>query len=1393
MIDKNMGEQVEGEDLTSVEDEKESTPSIPERPIGDKIELVETVEDSDRQLFDKEYKGISRERIYDDERFWNDPKYLSMLNKAVFQSIVSYELYEKRKIKKKDIAIIDIDIPDSTVGLEVALEKFEREDITRTPDIKAVEDHIPLLLTVHDSVVDVFYQCGVKGDKFFGDGARGLCEGGVDQAVATANLLKESLSQYGLDVRVGIDVGDVTIIGCGNEKTKKAFLMGDTVKNAEAIQKHARVGDIAMSLEAQKKKRGQAETDLLEWTKYREILIAPDEIRREIKAREAFLPASRVRELRYQYLSGEELSPSVIEVCTLVIDLPDIEDRPFDEANRIITEIFEIITNSGGEIDKTDGRKIMANFLAGRSDFDGVQAGIRLVEILKGLNVPFNIAAARSNALSVVMGGDRTVIGRVANLAYREVVDSPAGVLTIDEDLMRRVETQIKKGESIGVSEYKGIGRRERFVVSELKGWYELARAERLLFRQDELDELSKECGLVEQSGGRCLAIAGRQGFGKSALVAEFLAMKKREGYSTYFGRAEEYTSKQQFAVWRDLFKRIFNLEEMSTEERTEMILGKFPHLSESLALLDPILGTKFERTTLVKSLETRPKDMREMQAEIVVELLSTLSRNSSNAAVVLLEDMQFFDEDSQSLLIEVLYKIKDSNSLLIVTTRPHDLEGTLNLPPEEFGKLENVGKMEIGSVLPVFDDEKWERVKEDWWTAANLCVPLDRTDFEQDGDFFKRMFRKIYEETEGNFRALQTYLRSWTVYGVQKGYFEAKDKVVDGKLQTVYSLVRDKDGNPMRISDENFKKLGDVSGIETRRFHNLELPKVKNILLSASVIGSSFSIDELLYVSGGLNEEEVIGLLGEAERRGFIRHIGGDMYAFANNEISTAIYRTRSEELDPTLQYQHRLLGQYYHTKNPDDLHKIAFHLRHSDDYLAALEVLDKLVRQSKNSFSWETMLNSVNHSSKIFAKIKGGGGEWRAIPPWSNEQFVQSEPQSKLEKDKLISGEINRLLIASITLRRFRRGDIMEPVDLALDEFKNLENKDRELPTKELITWCRILICKACNYDLLKQIDKADEIFEQLFNITNYKFCLGDDSPDATNSALHKMMSDFLYFYGLHLSKKGQYESAIGELEKALEFSTDPIQEARIRNGIGVENMRIGELERAKQEFKTLISLAGQNRDLKKNLNIYWMNLGEVYERFGEFELAMDCFDKSIEAADKVQNVTSRLGTRANQGFVRKFQGRFKDALHIYQEVIQQAGRRGIGELTSLCKSESVFCYFEIGDYTEARRAINKLQGTEFQGRGLTLTAIEKLLLGENDTDLLEDIFLRGSKKMLQAKIDQLHIAFDNYYFGKKLLHLGHRDLGKQHLLQAREYYQRKQVPMLISEIEALLEELV
>ena len=131
-------------------------------------------------------------------------------------------------------------------------------------------------------------------------------------------------------------------------------------------------------------------------------------------------------------------------------------------------------------------------------------------------------------------------------------------VLIVDEDLMEKVKPEVKTSKSIGKSDYRGIGNRERFEIQELKGWYELAKPKELLFREQETESLNRDFELVKQTGGRCMVIAGRPGFGKSALAAEYLDNKKREGFSTFFGRAEEYTHSQSFSVWRNLFDNVF-------------------------------------------------------------------------------------------------------------------------------------------------------------------------------------------------------------------------------------------------------------------------------------------------------------------------------------------------------------------------------------------------------------------------------------------------------------------------------------------------------------------------------------------------------------------------------------------------------------------------------------------------------------------------------------------------------------------------------------------------------------------------------------------------------------------------------------------------------------------
>ena len=83
---------------------------------------------------------------------------------------------------------------------------------------------------------------------------------------------------------------------------------------------------------------------------------------------------------------------------------------------------------------------------------------------------------------------------------------------------------------------------------------------------------------------GRVVGIAAEAGMGKSRLVAEFVRNVRRRGHTVAFGECQAYGTKTPYFVWREIWRRLFGLEDDDPGER------QIAALERRLAAIDPAL-----------------------------------------------------------------------------------------------------------------------------------------------------------------------------------------------------------------------------------------------------------------------------------------------------------------------------------------------------------------------------------------------------------------------------------------------------------------------------------------------------------------------------------------------------------------------------------------------------------------------------------------------------------------------------------------------------------------------------------------------------------------------------------------------------------------------------------
>ena len=154
---------------------------------------------------------------------------------------------------------------------------------------------------------------------------------------------------------------------------------------------------------------------------------------------------------------------------------------------------------------------------------------------------------------------------------------------------------------------------------------------------------------------------------GKSRLVAEFVRDVRRAGQTVAFGECQAYGTKTPYFVWREIWRRLFGLnDDDSTERQIAALRRQLAAIDRGLEprtpLLAEVVGLSIPDSDLTRGFDAK---LRKTSLE---DLLAICLRARSGKApvVAVLEDCHWIDELSRDLL-EVLIRSATSLPVLFV------------------------------------------------------------------------------------------------------------------------------------------------------------------------------------------------------------------------------------------------------------------------------------------------------------------------------------------------------------------------------------------------------------------------------------------------------------------------------------------------------------------------------------------------------------------------------------------------------------------------------------------------------------------------------------------------------------------------------------------------------
>ncbi|MGH2759609.1 MAG: ATP-binding protein [Actinomycetota bacterium] len=375
------------------------------------------------------------------------------------------------------------------------------------------------------------------------------------------------------------------------------------------------------------------------------------------------------------------------------------EDFDPEEWRTILGRFFEILTEGvhrfEGTVNQFLGDGIMALFGAPISHEDHAHracyASLYLTETLglyarelrreRGLSFSVRIGLNSGEVIVGAVGDDMhmeyTAIGHTVGLAARmEQLAEPGRVYMTHEtsDLVEgffRLEdlgTFGIKGvrDPVRVFELTGVGEhRRRFDVARARG------LSRFVGRREEVAVLERSLEEAEAGRGQIVGIVGEAGVGKSRLCYEFVERLRASGIKVFEAHGLPHGRTFPFFPVLQLFRGYFGIDELDGPVAArQKIAGSLLLLDEGfrddLPLVFDFLGVPDPDLPLPK---LDPDARMTRLSGVLGDLIR--ARSDRGPALVLIEDVQWFDEGSRVFLEHLVESVPDTRTLLLVNFRP--------------------------------------------------------------------------------------------------------------------------------------------------------------------------------------------------------------------------------------------------------------------------------------------------------------------------------------------------------------------------------------------------------------------------------------------------------------------------------------------------------------------------------------------------------------------------------------------------------------------------------------------------------------------------------------------------------------------------------------------------
>ena len=468
------------------------------------------------------------------------------------------------------------------------------------------------------------------------------------------------------------------------------------------------------------------------------------------------------------------------------------------------------------------------------------------------------------------------------------------------------------------------------FVIGKQDRLKKLLFRTRLIGREEEFSKLKDAFEKTKAGSGKVTLVKGEAGRGKSRLVDEMRSYVYEQKGTMVSGRCFSQENKTPYQPFRDILNeyidRFKKAEPQQKEQNLNRLKGALGELGEIILKINPSMEEVLGKQPPLVPLDPE----REHRRFLMVASHFFLNLGTKDEPFVLfLDDLQWSDEASLSLLNEITTQIKEFPLLILGTFRDNEVTETHSLYKIiQEAKAKEYPIEEIPLVL--FDQKRLTKF------LSELLL--------EDEDRLTDLAKFILDKSKGNpFFSL-----------------EITRQLVEEK-----ALIYDEANRHWLIDQQKLSQVvisSNIVDVVLRRIDLLD-PEKLNLLSYASIVGREFPL-KLLVSLTKLSEEKLINLVDESIALQLIeKSMERGKVLFVHDRIRDAFYaKVPGDKLKDLHLKIARSLEDVYKDNTESVLFDLAHHYSEAGDKDKSLQYTLPAAHKSKQNYANEEAIKYYN-----------------------------------------------------------------------------------------------------------------------------------------------------------------------------------------------------------------------------------------------------------------------------------------------------------------------------------------------------------------------------------------------------------------------------------------------